>query len=185
MRQGGLVSLFKEAIAGLKGKGSQARVYQSQLLAHACKETELAPAQDQAMSLLMIRASSRSDSSVAKAALEHAVQRSLFEVVGHHKSARFQGVPEACALLHANLAEAWRTLANPQRHIHEHLPDIHQSSGEGPPHSPEIRVAFRTCPTKACPSLVGRIVEISDSNLMQTVVMPKIQKIPCIQKTVV
>ena len=39
----------------------------------------------------------------------------------------------------AKSGEVWRTLANPQRHIHESLPDIHQSSGEGSPHSPEFR----------------------------------------------
>ena len=39
----------------------------------------------------------------------------------------------------AKLGELWRTLANPRRYIHENLPDIHQSSGEGPPHSPEFR----------------------------------------------
>ena len=39
----------------------------------------------------------------------------------------------------AKSGEVWRTLANPQHHIHENLPDIHQSSGEGPPPSPEFR----------------------------------------------
>ena len=39
----------------------------------------------------------------------------------------------------AKPGEVSRTLANPQHHIHENLPDIHQSSGEGPPHSPEFR----------------------------------------------
>ena len=39
----------------------------------------------------------------------------------------------------AKPGEVWRTLANPQRHIHENLPEIHQSSGEGSPHSPEFR----------------------------------------------
>ena len=34
--------------------------------------------------------------------------------------------------------EVWRTLANPQHHIQENPPDIHQSSGEGPPPSPEF-----------------------------------------------
>ena len=29
--------------------------------------------------------------------------------------------------------EVWRSLANPQHLIHENLPDIHQSAGEGPP----------------------------------------------------
>ena len=48
-------------------------------------------------------------------------------------SDRLQGVPDSCARLHANCSEVWRTLANPQRHIHENLPDIHQSSGEGSP----------------------------------------------------
>ena len=53
----------------------------------------------------------------------------------------------------ANLREVWRSLANPQHHIHKHLRDIHQSSGEGPPHSPEFRwrcvlyvVTFKMCP---------------------------------------
>ena len=47
----------------------------------------------------------------------------------------------ACAFMRtlANLGEVWRTLANPQQHIHENLRDIHQSSGEGTPHSPEFR----------------------------------------------
>ena len=44
-------------------------------------------------------------------------------------------VPEACARLHANFGEAWRTLANPQRHaftrVPAKVPHIHQSSGEG------------------------------------------------------
>ena len=31
-----------------------------------------------------------------------------------------------------------RTLANPRRHIHENLPDIHESSGEGLQRSPEF-----------------------------------------------
>ena len=52
--------------------------------------------------------------------------------------------------VHANFGEAWRTLANPQRHIRENLPRICQSSGEGPPPSPEfgfcMGVAFRMCP---------------------------------------
>ena len=39
----------------------------------------------------------------------------------------------------AKPGEVWRTLANPERHIHENLPDIHQTSGEGPSHSPEFR----------------------------------------------
>ena len=41
----------------------------------------------------------------------------------------------------AKSGEAWRTLANPQRPVHDNVPDIHQSesSGEGPPHSPEFR----------------------------------------------
>ena len=59
--------------------------------------------------------------------------------VGPSKSGRFQGAPEACLRLHANFGEAWRSLANPQHHIHNNLPDIHQSSGEGPAHSPEFR----------------------------------------------
>ena len=42
----------------------------------------------------------------------------------------------------AKPGEVWRTLANPQHHIHENLPDIHQSAGEGPPHSPEF---WRRC----------------------------------------
>ena len=56
-----------------------------------------------------------------------------------HKSVKFQAIPEACACLHANFGEAWRSLANPQRHIQDKLPDIHQSSGEGRPGSPEFR----------------------------------------------
>ena len=50
--------------------------------------------------------------------------------------------------------EVWRTLPNPQRHIHENLPDVHRSSGEGPPHSPSSGegafctwVAFRMWPS--------------------------------------
>ena len=39
----------------------------------------------------------------------------------------------------AKPGEVLRTLANPQHHIHNNLPNIHQSSGEGPPHSPEFR----------------------------------------------
>ena len=41
----------------------------------------------------------------------------------------------------AKSGEAWQTLANPQRRVHENVPDVHQSesSGEGPPHSPEFR----------------------------------------------
>ena len=54
-------------------------------------------------------------------------------------SGSFQVIPEACARLHANFGEAWRNLANPQRHTRKNLVDIHQSSGEGPPHSPELR----------------------------------------------
>ena len=50
-------------------------------------------------------------------------------------SGRFQGVPEACADLHVNFGEAWRTLGNPQRSIHENLPRSSLSSGEGPPYS--------------------------------------------------
>ena len=53
-------------------------------------------------------------------------------------SGRFQGVPEACRRLHANFSEAWRSLANPQRHIHKNLRDIHHTSCEGPSHSPEF-----------------------------------------------
>ena len=33
----------------------------------------------------------------------------------------------------------WRTLANPQCHVHDDLPEIHQSSGEGAPHAPMFR----------------------------------------------
>ena len=39
----------------------------------------------------------------------------------------------------AKHGEVWRTLANPQRHIQDKLRDIHQSSGEGRPVSPEFR----------------------------------------------
>ena len=38
----------------------------------------------------------------------------------------------------AKHGEVWRTLANLQRHIQDKLPDIHQSSGEGRPGSPEF-----------------------------------------------
>ena len=43
-------------------------------------------------------------------------------------------LPDGCqnACLHANFGAAWRTLPDPHRHIHNNLPDIHQSSGEGP-----------------------------------------------------
>ena len=46
-----------------------------------------------------------------------------------------------------------RTLANAQHHIHENLPDIHQSSGEGPLQSSGegafcMWVAFRMCPIR-------------------------------------
>ena len=64
-------------------------------------------------------------------------------------SGRFQGIPEACARLHANSGEAWQSLANfgdpamPYSRGDENILDIHQSSGEGPPH---MRAAFRTCP---------------------------------------
>ena len=71
-------------------------------------------------------------------------------------SGRFQGFPETCAHLRANFGEAWWSLANPQCHIHQNLPDIHQSSrvpakvpyihqssGEG---ALCVRVAFRMCP---------------------------------------
>ena len=57
-------------------------------------------------------------------------------------SGKFQGVVEACARLHANFGEARRSLANlanQQRHAHENLDDIHQSSDEDPSHSPEFR----------------------------------------------
>ena len=39
----------------------------------------------------------------------------------------------------AKHGELWRTLANPERQNHENLPDVNQSSNEGPPHSPEFR----------------------------------------------
>ena len=39
----------------------------------------------------------------------------------------------------AKPGEVWRTLANPQRHSRENIPDIHQSSGEGLPRSPEFQ----------------------------------------------
>ena len=39
----------------------------------------------------------------------------------------------------AKFGELWQTLANPQCHIHENLRDIHQSSCEGAPQSPEFR----------------------------------------------
>ena len=38
----------------------------------------------------------------------------------------------------AKPGELRRTLANPQQCTHEYSTDIHQSSGEGPPHSPEF-----------------------------------------------
>ena len=57
-------------------------------------------------------------------------------------------VPEACTRLLAKFGELWQSLANfgeptSPCAVHltcdESLPDIHQSSGEGPPHSPEFR----------------------------------------------
>ena len=53
------------------------------------------------------------------------------------------------------LAEVWRTLANPQRHIHENHLGINQSSGEGFPDIHQsfgegafcVWVAFKICPT--------------------------------------
>ena len=58
----------------------------------------------------------------------------------------------ACTFMRtlAKTGEVWRTLANPHDHTNENLPDIHQSSGEGPhihQDSSEgafcMRVAFR------------------------------------------
>ena len=51
------------------------------------------------------------------------------------------------ARLHANFGEVRRSLANPQRHLHENLFDIHQSSREGPP-------TFTRVPAKV-PSVCG------------------------------
>ena len=77
---------------------------------------------------------------------------------GSRISGRFQGVHQkhvhAFKRTLAKPGEVWRNLVNPQRHIHENLPDIHWSAGEGPPHIPQssgegafgIWVAFRMCP---------------------------------------
>ena len=45
----------------------------------------------------------------------------------------------------AKSSKVWRTLADPQRHVHKNHPDIHQSSGEG---AFCMWVAFRICPIK-------------------------------------
>ena len=55
-------------------------------------------------------------------------------------SGRFQGGPEACARLHAKFGDVWRSLANPMQHSPESPSHIHQSFGEGHPHSTEFLV---------------------------------------------
>ena len=73
-------------------------------------------------------------------------------------SGKVQGVPAACARLHANFGEAWQTLANfgePHNviftktsptftRVPAKVPHLHQSSGEG---AFCLWVAFRMCPT--------------------------------------
>ena len=63
----------------------------------------------------------------------------LQNTIGQAGSRVYQKHVRAFMRTLAKLGELWRTLANPNRHIHENLRDIHQSSGEGAPDSPEFR----------------------------------------------
>ena len=84
----------------------------------------------------------------------------------------FRQVPGRTRSMHAPSGELWRTFANPQLHIHKNLPDIQQTSGEGPLRSPSagegafcMWVAFRMCPTPPWPLALLRTIRLGGSNM--------------------
>ena len=70
-------------------------------------------------------------SSVVNLVLVHLVL--FWLLLGQTNSRVYQKQARAFMRTLAKPGELWRTLANPQRHLRENIPGIHQSSGEGLP----------------------------------------------------